>query len=515
VANRSPTGLAGRAIPALVLGLPLALALVYAGFIGHAVQVTGDSPGYVYFAPGRPVGYPAFLALASWIAPHLAAVPVLQAAAFGASLGILGLAVNALVGRLALTLVFELLCLLGPAVLKSLPDVMSDALTMACFNLFAATVIFHFTGRLRRAWVCCAVICFAGLLLRPANLALAAAAIIALVLAEERRLLSRRAIGGAAAVLISVVLAQVVITVAARMVNGPAPASSPLARGLLQKTLFQDWPDRRVRGVDARDSAFISRSAAQVDHYLTLAPADVRDVMEQPYSDYLRFQVIIPQIAGFHGFPHSDQTDPIVSAYAVQRIAERPAAFIGGVWHSYWQLLTYGRTYTDRTRAGVEAFMLEHPLVILPPVAPLGEGIALESRLSRDLGRSQAGPQPQDDAARLRASIRASGSGHGWPLVVMIRSFAFLTAFGSGAALLYVLFGAPGATSAPLRVVAVLGATAHGLAALTAVSEFALARYMAPVWPSLCVVAVVAVSAVWPRSRRLTTTPKDRGWNAR
>ena len=75
--------------------------------------------------------------------------------------------------------------------------------------------------------------------------------------------------------------------------------SSPLVRGVFEKTLFR--PNLSSTSGNCPDEAFIRDVLVPVNDYIDQAPSEFRPTLEQRYSSYLRFQIIIPALMKTHG----------------------------------------------------------------------------------------------------------------------------------------------------------------------------------------------------------------------
>src|SRR5262245_59326541 len=98
-----------------LLALPLLAALAFVLLKQGAITLGGDAPGYLYFHPTRPLGYPLFLAAVHLVSSHYAVLPYLQAGLLGGSVGVLGLAIVRATGRFGVALFVEVIGIANPS----------------------------------------------------------------------------------------------------------------------------------------------------------------------------------------------------------------------------------------------------------------------------------------------------------------------------------------------------------------------------------------------------------------
>ncbi len=477
----------GRTLAAagLLLLLPVVTAAVLAMRIHGGPAMTGDSSGYMFFHATRPVGYPAILALISRITPDYSAVIPFQFALLALSIAALALSLWRASGRLWIALAVELVAIANPAYWANASAIMTEALSAATLNLFCAVLVLQV--RVSRPWMApaYALLCLVGIALRPVNIAMGPAAILALVLLAEgpwgRRL--RSAALPALIVVAGVVAGYVATPLAQRVVHHEAVAANPLARGLLQKIIFHEWPSGTVPGVDPADQAIIERPARAVRAYLAQAPADLRPALERTYSDYLRFEVILPALAERHHVDAEWRIDPVLSRYAMARIEQHPVAFASDVLAEDLRLLSYQGFYDRRHAVRAADFLRTHPPVLLPLPPALPEGAVLDRRARQALGKTNAPSTTYDLPAHLTPAPPRSTA-----LILGQRGFHALAA-GLGLAFLViaVLCADRGlGWERQAAGLAALGLLLHAETGLTALSEFGLLRYISPLWAVLC-----------------------------
>jgi hypothetical protein len=470
---------------ALLTAPPLLVAAVVAARTAGAPILTGDSSGYMAFHPTRPVGYPAFLWLISKITPDYAALAPAQWAILALSIAALGLAFWRAGGGFCIALAVEAAAVANPAYWANGAAIMSEALSAATLNLFGAVLLLHV--RASRPWMplAYACLCLVGVTLRPVNIAMGPAAIFALALLTEGGW-ERRLRTAALPVLIvagGVVAGYLATPLAQRAVHHEAAAANPLARGLLQKVLFHDGVRAPVPGVDAADQAIIEQPARAVRAYLAQAPADIRPALERTYSDYLRFEVILPALAERHHVDAEWRIDPVLYRYATARIGQHPMDFLADVLTEDLRLLSYQGFYDRAFAVRQSAFLRAHPPVVLALPPPLQEGIDLDSRALQALRRAADRPAAYDLAAHLRPQPPRSV----W-FILSQRGFHALAAVLALAFVAVALLCADSAAGWRRQAVAlgVLGLLLHAETGLTTVSEFGLLRYISPFWALLC-----------------------------
>lgn len=477
--------------------LPWLLAAVCALALGVALWATRnisplnpDTPSYLYFDPSRTVGYPAFLWLVKLLTGHaVAAVPV-QMTLLALSLFLLGRSFHDLVGRPKLSLAFQVFLTCSPDVWRFSSELMTEALATASVALWCAQLLRLIKQPSRKAYLLLALISATGMSIRPSLVVLFAGSAIAALLLKSRR---QRA--SAAASLVPVGLGAYLLTpLALLIVHGSPVTTSPLARGVLQHTLFCD---DAATAAD-RDAEFVDRDSAGVRRYLDSAPADVGVALQHLYSAPLRFDSIIPALGRLHNFEAGWQTDPIVSRVARERVETKPLCYAGSVLRNYWDLVTQASLHLGAEGARVDQFIAFHPPVPIASEPPLPSDAEALQRAAAELRV----PPPAAHVTIGRFATKGS------PALLLVGRILYGATGLIGLAALAALVtrrqvGVPNRHTIAL---AAMGLIFHTLFLGTAIVELSLIRYTVPAWPIVCTILAAALAALWLRDQSNATS---------
>ena len=449
-----------------------------------------DTPSYLYFDPSRTVGYPAFLWLVKLLTGHAAAAVPLQMSLLTLSLYLLGRSFHDLVGQPRLSLAFQVFLLASPDLWRFSAELMTEALATATVALWCARLLRLIRRPSRRSYLLLVLIAAAGTMIRPSLVVLFAGSAIAVLLLKSRR---QRASGAAA--LIPIGLGAYLLTpLALLIVHGSPVTSSPVARGVLQHTLFCG----NAAAAGDADGVFVDRDSAGVRQYLDSAPPDVGIALQHLYSAPLRFDSIIPALGRLHNFQAGWQTDPIVSRVALGRAEANPLCYARSVLRNYWDLATQASPHVGAEGARVDEFLAAHPPIPITSEPPL----------------------PHDALALQRAAAEL----HVVPPVAHIAIGRFATK-GSPALLLLgrVLYGATalaglvslaalvrerrmGVSDRHAIALAAMGLVFHALFLGTAIVELSLIRYTVPAWPIVCTMLAVMFATLRLRDQSSATS---------
>ncbi|GJE57697.1 MULTISPECIES: hypothetical protein [Methylobacterium] len=467
--------------------LALALIPVFAGIYFYVFKdltavVGGDVPSYINLDPSRPVGYGAFLNGAFKLGFGLNAIPMIQAAFLLGCLWVTACAWTACTGRFALALVWQGLTMANVLLVQSsvypIPDAVSAALIMLALASWIGMAAHYSRTRLCVLLLVCGI---AGLF-RPTNLILLVVTGGMLMclpgLLRRERLI---ALGAAAAVS--------VLTLAASPAfyfhrYGSVATSSPAARGLLQKTLFTDWaPDAAATRCGGE---VIETATHDVVRYLGATPPLERSVLEDKYSNYLRFSVIIPELQSKFHTTSEGEINSILACYVSARMKQDPLHFVTRFAGDYLRLGLYLVFVDAQQRAQYETFVAANP-----PPQPAAS-VRLGDQLSG--GFSQAGMvRPSDvrsdDATNLFDPPLARAT---LPLL-LLRVFQAVALAISAVFLIRFLLEIVRLTRTTSDIVMVWSALVLQLNTIaTAVFEVPLPRYMTPLWPLSVAVVLLA-----------------------
>lgn len=430
-----------------------------------------DTASYLYFDPSRSIGYPAFLwTVRAVTGDVLNAVPI-QMALLAAALFVLGASFHDLARRPWLSVGFQLLLLGSPEMWLASASLITEALATALVALWCAQMLrLVKRASLRRVIILC-VVAGAGMLVRPSLLPLFAGTAVAALatLGGRRGWLGAASAGGA------LVAFWAVNPATNFMLHGSPAGGSPLARGVLQHTLY--CAPRSAPS--SPDAAFVEAQAARVRRYVMAAPPDVRPALKQLYSGELRFGLIIPVLGRRHGMQAGWQTDPIIMRVARERIASNASCYGRSVVTSYYRLATYDAGGTPGQIRQIKSFLADDPPIGVPsaPLLPADESLAVKA--ANELREAPARPGRQSfDPPREKP----------WILLLGARFlYGAAATLGILAMLLLPLRDRAGRNGwRAIAAVASFGVAFHGVLAVTAFVELPLMRYTVPVWPVTC-----------------------------
>ena len=441
----------------------------------------------MYFGEDRPVGYPAFLWLIHSLTHSYQATRYLQLILLCISLGLLAYSFRLNGGPLFLSLLLELVLFANPGLLMLADQIMADSLSAACVALLAAATVALWRGaRPSLIWALIALAAFAPLL-RPVNIAFTPAVFCAILLYGRRLTVPRWAQAGL--LVVAVLIAQQATPLAHALRHDSATITNPVARGLFQKTLFRQWPADAASG--RCEGALIARDTAAIDAWLEQAPPTVKQAMENLYSGYLRFIVIIPEIVAIHHFENFSEADPILECYAMDRIKQDPGYFLRDVVDQFVRFLTYSTFVSQQRHDEIERYVAANPPPMPPPVARDDKDFQLRARALADTGSDQEVFTTIDThftVPKARPQLLRLGL-----VAIQIAAAAGMLA-GMVAVLLALLRQRAGGGFAAAGL---MGIVFYGEMLITAVIEIAVPRYVLPLWPLICASLLATFLALW------------------
>ena len=453
--------------------------------------VGGDTPSYVNLDPSRPVAYGAFLNGVFKQGFGLNAIPPIQLALLLSCLWITAWVWTACTGRFALVFVWQGLTVANILLAESSIYLIPDAVSAAHIMLAFASII-SITARYTRARLSVLlIVCAVSILIRPTNLMLivGAAGLLFILPGVPRR---ERLIGLSTAAVVCL-LALAVSPAFYFYRYGSAATSSPAARGLLQKTLFTAWaPDETATRCGG---AVIEAATHDVVGYLQAAPQLTRSILEDKYSNYLRFSVIIPQLQDKLGLRSERDVNNTIACYVSARFKQNPFHFLERFARDYLRLGLYLVFVDQHQRAQYEAYVAAAPPPQPAASAKLGDQISD--------GFKRAGMMLPSDARTgdARALFDPPLARAALPLL-LLRVFQALALVISAAILarfLLEIFGVARKRTDPVILWAALMLQLNTIA--TAVFEMPLPRYMTPLWPLSVAIVLLACAAAIPLVR--------------
>jgi hypothetical protein len=455
-----------------------------------------DSPGYIYFDPGRPVGYPFFLAVIKFSTGGYELVGPVQIVMLGVSSAVVASVLAYTTQRWIIALVLEIGLLAYPAPFKSANVIASDPLS-TCLYLWFIASLFWFGARpsLRRYLLLCLIV-FLGITVRPVNIA-----VIPGALAAGLYFLGlQSAIRSSGPILAAAILGICITPATNYFLHGSTKSSTPLVEGLFGKVILGTPPEPSV--ADEDDLTFIRQSVLPLYNYIENAPPEFRDLMRLFINDYLRYGVIFPTLNERHRSQRGDELDPILLSYTREQIRRHPLYFLGQIARDYVNLT---RNYTFVTRYQREKY--QEFLELNPPPLP--------ARV----------PSPTDYAKRLlpaalaemhsKSSYVPSGPEKGRleapqarPMVLILAIDAIqvlAVAISFGSLLLLPILAFKERVDSAWAIIGIGSVTIQINMLAVALCQFAEPRYMYPIWPLLWLVLVLFAWKFWPTLRGLTS----------
>ena len=253
-----------------------------------------DTASYLYFDPSRSIGYPIFLWLIRTITGQVALAVPMQMALLTAALFVLGLSFYRLTGRPCLSIAFQAVALISPEMWLSASSLVTEAVATAFVAMWCAQLLRVLRTPDVRGIALLCLAALAATLVRPSLIVLFAATLMPCIAMLQSGARWR----GVACVAASFILSLVATPVANFLIHGSPASGSPVARGLLQHSMYCPLPAAPANP----DALLVEQTAAPVRYYIDSAPADIRGVLKQLYSGELRFGFFIPALGRRHGF---------------------------------------------------------------------------------------------------------------------------------------------------------------------------------------------------------------------
>ena len=471
--NKPPSARGDRTVFAAMATLAFLASIAAIAITARVNPLRGDSAEYLYFDPSRTVGYPAFLALVRALTGRVALAVPFQILILGGSLLFLAWTFHQLVRRPYVSFVFLAFLLLQAGMWFASAFIMTEALSTALVACWCAQLL-----RMLRAprWRGCAAliaISAAGAMVRPSLVALFIGTFLFILFGLKAR---ERASAAFFAVL-GLLCAWAATPLAQLMIHGSARTTSPLARGVLQHSLYCEASNPSGNA----DFDFVEHSAAPIRRYIDSAPAEMHEQFRRAYSTPLRFGLIIPVLGRRHGVSVRSQVDPFLAPIAAARLRANPFCYIRSAANEYLRLTAFDTDPTSEDAALINGFMKSHPAPELPqyPVLPGDRQMAL--RAASEVNASPSGLTPRVWQMRVAGDV---------PLLALL-PMRLIYALASVAGLFWLLLLAASSRLSRkqrqlLPATAAMGAAFHCALAITAIVEIGFYRYLMPFWPMVC-----------------------------
>ena len=481
----------------LAMTVMTAIALAIALFASRTINpLRGDSAEYLYFDPSRTVGYPAFLWAVRALTGEVKFAVSIQLVLLAASLLQLGWSFHKFVLRPAASLAFYAL-LVAQAGMWFLSDfLMTEALATALVALWCAELLrASQTPSSRKVVWLVALSAIATMVRAPLVTLFLGTALFYIAILAGKELRRALILTGA-----GLAIAWAATPAAQFLVHGSPRTTSPVARGVLQHTLYCSVPS--VPGDP--DSRLVEAEAAPVRRYIDAAPAATREQFRRAYSTPLRFGHIIPLLGRRHHFDRRSDVDSDLTRIAAERVEANPLCYGGSVVNEYLRLATFTTDPTSEDAVAINRFMQRHPPVGVAqyPVLPGDELMA--RRAARDVQEPPSGLNPE------RFHIEVVGN---VPLVALL-PIRLLCAAASVLGLLFLACvpirrRLPASAQQLIPPAAAMGLAFHGALIITAIVEIGFYRYLVPFWPVICALTVLGICSLAGMRRRFAGTATD------
>lgn len=478
--------------PLLAMAAMTAIALVATFLSSRSINpLRGDSAEYLYFDPSRTVGYPAFLWLVQAATGKVGLAVPAQLILVAGSLLYLGWNFQRVVGRPAVSLLFYLLVVAQAGMWFLSAFLMTEALATALVALWSAELLRLLKRPDARGAFWPILLSAIATTVRPSLLPLFFGTAVFYALTRSGKAL-RTALFMTAA---GVAVAWIATPAAQLLVHGSSRTTSPLARGVLQHTLY--CPLHAPPG--NADSLFVEEQASPVRRYIETAPAAMHEQLRRSLSTPLRFGLIIPVLGRRHRLDRRSDVDADLSRIAAERVRANPSCYASSVAGEYFRLATFNTDPTSEDAAAINAFIKDHPPLDLPQYPILHGDEQMARRAASDLHEKPAGLNP----ARFRLDVVGDV-----PFMALL-PMRLLCAAASLIGLISLLFvpwsrGLAPALREFVPLTAAMGLAFHGTLAGTALVEIGFYRYLVPFWPVICALTVIGIFSVVNacRSRR-------------
>lgn len=436
-----------------------------------------DSPGYIYFDPGRPIGYPFFLSVIKFFTGGYELVGPVQIVMLALSSALVASVVAHTTQRWIIALVLEIGFLAYPAPFKSANGIGSDPLS-TCLYLWFIASLFWFGARpsLRRYLPLCLIV-FLGITVRPINIAMVPGALAA----GLYFLGLKSAIRSSGPILAATILGICITPATNYFLHGSPKSYTSLPQGLFAKAIFGTPPETTAM-VDA-DLTFIRQSVLPLNDYIQNAPPEFRDLMRISISEILRNDVITPTLAERHRVQHSGEIDPILLSYTREHIKRDPLYFLGQIARDYVNL---ARNYTFITHYERETF--QEFLKLNPPPLPALVGHPMDRpRLPSAIAEMSYVP---GDAEKMKIEAPEAR-----PIVLIlaidaVQILAITVSLGS--LFLLPILAFKKRIDSVWAIIGIASVTIQMNMSIIALSVIAEPRYIYPIWSLLWLVLILA-----------------------
>lgn len=469
----------------MALGLAGVTALFLVAYwraYGAINPVLIDSNSYLYFSPDRTIGYQLFLMLLGQVSTDLAIVSIVQLLLVGIGVALAAFAMFELTGSAVAAAALLILSFGYPAPMKFVGLVLTEGPSLALAALFVALVL-AFARRPRFGIVVAlAILVGTGVAIRPTNAGFLLGAVVAIWFLADRGQARLRWIGLVCA---AFAIGYAASPVAHHFLAAERTADDPAIRGLFGRALLAPGSDAvRARACGMASLDPITRP---VKRYLATAPAELRPFLQERYTDYLRFYVILPEIMARHGYATAGEAGPMLKCYALATLREHPGYFVRQAASAHWGILSYRNYDWPGFATRLLAFQAASPM----PLSPTS-GVEVPPPSTAGLRPTAAWRTP------AVAPRPAFGSDDLFtpPLprnVWLVRALGAVLIASAGISLLCLL-ALPFTRSRSVTVagVAALGAVVHSVILASALFEVPIPRYFYPIWPLIVAILVWA-----------------------
>ena len=473
--------------------LTLAASIAAIAATAKVNPLRGDSAEYLYFDPSRTVGYPAFLSLVRVLTGKVALAVPIQIVILGASLLFLAWSFHRLVRRPAVSFGFLATLLLQAGMWFASAFLMTEALSTALVACWCAQLLRLIKAPRPHGTAILIGISLVATMVRPSLVALVLGTLVFIFSGLNKR----ERIPAASLAVFGLICAWAATPLAQLVVHGSPRTTSPLARGVLQHSLYCAAP---ISGKDA-DFDYVENNAAPVRRYIEEAPPEMQEQFRRAYSTPLRFGLIIPALGRRHGASVRSGVDPYLAPIAAARVEANPLCYVRSAANEYLRLTAFDTDPTSEDAALINNYMKSNPAPRLIQYPVLAGDRQMALKAASEVHGKPSGLTPAVWRMNVQGDV---------PLLALL-PMRIIYAFASMIGILsIILFAASSRLSARLRqklpATAAIGIAFHGALAITAIVEIGFFRYLMPFWPMVCALCFLGVlGAVEYANRRGST----------
>jgi hypothetical protein len=271
-----------------------------------------------------------------------------------------------------------------------------------------------------------------------------------------------------------------------------------VAVNLFEWTIFMD--PGRERGPSECDADFIGGITAPVNNYMKGVPNEFRGIFRFYYSEYVRFNSVVPGLVQLHHLASEDQTGPVLMCYTLARYRQAPSTVLREMAGNYWNLISNYFFISKSTRNQILDFVKSHPTITVPAYPH-----SVHVRMMHKAAIAEVGTNGYDDS-HVDSSVPWEFEPPPARPLVLIIGLKFTQLAAVAASLLLVAMLIPAlwrmVKDRELILMGLISLCVQLSLLICAVFDGAQARYVFPIWPGLW---LVLIWSIWRfiRKRRL------------